>query len=429
MPSKTTLRMSGSGWLQRGAAILLSFGLAYCTCLAATHALAQWNFLRDRPEGLRLAISWDSRNPMYYAAMARVQERSLQGADPQELIGLYEKAVQLSPARASYWADLGGVYEMAGRQQDAQRAYERARELFPNSPDINWRVGNFYLRQGKVEEALPAFQRVLLGNPSLWWTTFDLVWRAGADDNLIFDRMLPPDTNVYIRCLHYLSEKGRMDAASQAWKRLLALGQAFEPQAAFPYLDALIREKRVEELAAAWTAVAERHPQRLALGTGSDRINNGGFESEILNGGLDWRVWAIEGAIVSVDTSIHFEGARSLKVRFEGKSNLDYHHIYQLVPVQPNTIYRFTGYLRVQDITTDSGPRFQIQDAYDASRLSLLTESLTGTAMWARRTLDFQTGPETHLLLIRVMRKPSGKIDNQIAGAAWIDRMSLAPIE
>ncbi len=421
--------MNGSDWVRRTLTVVLSLGLAGGIYLAATRGVAQWNFLREPPEGLRRAIAWDSRNPMYYTALARVQERSLQGADPQELIRLYEKAVQLSPGRARYWADLGGVYEMAGRQQDAQRAYERARELFPNSPDINWRLGNFYLRQEKVEEALPAFQRVLLGNPSLWRTTFDLVWRAGADDNLIFDRMMPPEANVYLRCLNYLSEKGRLDAAAEAWKRLLALGQAFEPQAAFPYLNALIRERRVEELVAAWTAVAERHPQRVARATDSDRVNNGAFENEIMDGGLDWRVQPVEGGIASVDTSTFFDGTRSLKLRFEGKSNIDYHHVFQFVPVQPNTLYRFMGYLRVQDITTDSGPRFQIRDAYDLSRLSLLTESLTGTAIWAPQMLEFRTGPEIHLLLIRVVRQSSSRIDNQISGLAWVDRVSLSEIK
>ncbi|MGH9862839.1 MAG: tetratricopeptide repeat protein [Candidatus Acidiferrales bacterium] len=421
--------MNGNDWVRRILAVVLSLGLVFGIYLAGARAVAQWNFLRDPPEGLQRAISWDSRNPMYYTALARVEERSLQGADPQELIRLYERAVQLSPARARYWADLGGVYEMAGRQQDAQRAYERARELFPNSPDINWQLGNFYLRQGNVDDALPAFQRVLLGNPSLWQTTFDLVWRAGADDNLIFERMMPPEASVYLRCLNYLGEKGRLDAAGQAWKRLLALGQAFEPQAAFPYLDALIREKRVEEMTAVWTALAEHHPQRMARGTGSDLMNNGAFENEILNGGLDWRVQPVEGVIVSVDTSTFFDGTRSLKLRFDSTSNMDYHNVYQLVPVRPNSFYRFMSYLRVQDITTDSGPRFQVRDAYDPSRLSLLTESMTGTAIWEPQMLEFRAGPETHLLQIRLVRLPSSKIVNQISGLAWADRVSLSEIK
>ncbi len=87
------------------------------------------------------------------------------------------------------------------------------------------------------------------------------------------------------------------------------------------------------------------------------------------------------------------------------------------------------GYMRVQGITTDSGPRFQIQDAYDSSKLSLSTDNLVGTSSWSPQQLEFKTGPKTRLLVIRVVRPASRKFDNQIAGTVWIDRLSLTAVE
>lgn len=422
--------MTSPRWLDVSIRVLISIALLYCIYLVSTRAIAQWYFRQPPPEGLRKAIEWDPQNPMYYSALGRVLQNSLEGADPNEIIRLYEKATQLSPYQARYWTELGGVYEQGGRLQDAQRAYERAQRLFPNSPEINWQLGNFYLRQGSIPEALNAFQKVLLGDPTLRRQTFDLAWRAAAEPELILAEMIPPQPDILFPYLNYLIEKQRIDQADEVWARILALQLPFEPHAAFPYLDALINNKRVNELTTAWAALTKLNPTRIRQRAFElNLITNGDFESEILNGGLDWRVGILEGVVVSVDGLTFFDGTRSLKIQFDGTHNLDYGHVYQYIPVKPKTLYRFTGYMRTQGITTDSGPRFQVHDAYDPSKLFLSTENLVGTSSWSPQQLEFQTEPDTQLLVVRLARPASRKFDNQIAGTVWIDRVTLNAAE
>lgn len=422
--------MTAKRWLNVAARIFLSLGLLYSIYLVATRSIAQWYFRQPPPEGVRKAIEWDPGNPMYYAALARVLERSPEGADLNEVIRLHEKATQLSPRRARYWAELGGAYELAGQLEDARLAYERAQELFPNSPKINWQLGNFYIREGKIREALQAFQKVLLGDPGLRRQAFDLAWRAGADADLILEEMIPPQMDILFQYLDYLTQKQRIEEAEQTWARILEHQLPFEPRAAFPYLDGLIRNQRVDGLTAAWAMLAERNPTRIRQRRfDPSLIFNGGFESVILNGGLGWRVTPIEGVVVSVDSLTFFDGTRSLKFRFDGQHNVNYHHVLQYVPVKPDTHYRFMGYMRAQEITTASGPRFEVYDAYDPKSLFLLTENLVGSSSWSPQHLEFETGRDTRLLIIRVARPPSRKFDNQIAGTVWIDRLSLTPVE
>lgn len=417
-------------WLGLSLRILLSLGLLYCIYLVATRAVALWYFRDPTPDRLRQAIRFDPGNPMYYAALARVSQYSPDGPGLDEVIRLYQQATRLSPHQASYWAELGGAYELAGHTQDAQAAYERAQRLFPNSPGINWQLGNFYLRTARTRDALRAFQKVLLGNPELRRQAFDLAWRATPDADLILAEMIPAQTEILLQYLHYLTEKQRMDEAGKVWSRLLSAGLAFELQAAFPYLDALIRNQRVDELMQAWATLGERNPLQFRRRHFTyDLITNGDFESEILNGGFDWRVTPREGVVVSVDSLTFFDGTHALKIRFDGRHNLDYGQVWQYVAVKPNTSYRFVGYMRVQDITTDSGPRFQLYDPYEQAKLLLATENLVGSSGWSPQQLQFKTGPATRLVLIRVARPPSRKFDNQIAGTVWIDRLSLTPIE
>ncbi len=412
------------------ARLLLALALLYAGYLTTRRAIGHWYFRNPTPERIRHAIRFDPSNPQYYAALARVTQYSPAGAGLDEVIRLYKEATRLSPHKASYWAELGGTLELAGRINDAQAAYERAKQLFPNSPEINWQRGNFYLRTGNTRAALRAFQRVLEGDPAFRRQTFDLASRATADAELILEEMIPPNTDIFFQYLYYLLEKQRIDQAVSAWARLLSLGLAFDAKAAFPYLDALIQHQRVEQLTAAWAALGERNPVQFRQRRfTSDLITNRDFESEILNGGLDWRVTAIAGAVVSVDSLTFFDGTHSLKIGFDGKHNLDYGHVLEYVPVKPNTFYRFMGYMRVQGITTDSGPRFQIYDPYDASKLFLSTENLVGSASWSPQQLEFRTGLATRLLVIRVTRPPSRKFDNQIAGTVWLDRLSLTAIE
>jgi len=422
--------LAEKSWANITARVVLSLALLYCIYLVSTQAVAHWYFRQGTAEGARKAIQWDPHNPEYYASLARAVQYGLEEGDTNQAIGLYEKAAQLSPHNADYWAKLGRVYEWAGRLDDAQRALERAKLLFPNSPDINWKVGNFYLRTGKIKQALQAFQQAMLGDPNMRPAAFDLAWQATDDGKLILAAMIPPRQDILFQYLDYLAETQRMAEAAQVWERLLELGFHFEPKAAFYYLDALIQHRKIDQLTAAWEQVLERSTSEIRSQAADDNlIKNGDFASELLNGGLDWRVIPTEGVVVSVDGLSPTERTRSLRIQFDGKTNIDYGHIYHYVAVKPSAEYRFTGYIRTQGITTDSGPRFQLVDAYDPAKLSLETENRVGTANWAPERLQFKTGPETRLLLLRVIRQPSRKFDNRIGGTVWLGPCALSAVE
>ena len=413
-----------------GIRIFLSLVLLSSAYLSATRAIARWYFRQPPPEGLYQAISWDPRNPIYHSTLGRVLLQSAAEIDPEEIVRLFERATQLSPQTPQYWTELAGALEWAGRQERARQAIESARNLFPNSPEINWHLGNHYLRVDKTAEALTAFHKVLLGRPGLRHQVFDLAWRASENKELILDRMVPAVPEIMFQYLNYLSAKGLMDDAQQVWTRIIQLNFPFEPHSAFPFLDALVRQKRVDELTAAWSTLAEsKRPTLVRPNRGTNLITNGDFESPILNGGLGWRVRPVEGLVASVDNITFFDGTQSLKVRFDGEHNLSYSHISQYVPVKSNSGYRFIVYLRSKGITTDSGPRLRVTDAYDTRRLDVSTDDAIGTSNWTPQQLDFRTGPRTRLLRISLIRTPSRKLDNKIAGSLWIDRISLNPTE
>jgi hypothetical protein len=86
--------------------------------------------------------------------------------------------------------------------------------------------------------------------------------------------------------------------------------------------------------------------------------------------------------------------------------------------------------MKTKDITTDSGPRLEVCDAYNAAALDKFTDDSTGTSDgWTPLILDFTTGPKTELIVVRLVRLPSKKFDNLISGKVWLDDVLLTPVQ
>jgi len=425
-PETTIFRQA---WQAKGVRAILATALLFASYLVVRQAVAAWYFEQPLPQGARKAIAWDPRNPEYYAGLGSYYLQALEDYDAAEAARLLETAARLNPTRARYQAELGDAYEALGRVEEARQRYERARQLFPHSPEINWRLGNFYVRAGCIPEALAALKQVVAWDPERRGPVFELAWRGVGNGRQIREQMIPRQADVLVAYLHYLVGTERMDEAEAVWTELLRLGAPLRPQDLFPYFDGLIRHQQVEKLPAAWQAFQEQFPEKRRRASEENLVQNGDFEDDLLGGGLDWRVWPVEGVDVRQDRRAFFDGTRSLRIAFEGKHNVDFWHVFQYVPVQPKMEYRLTAYFRTENITTDSGPRLQVLDAYDWNRLAAATEGLTGSSAWGPLHLDFKTGLETRLLLIRIVRPPSRKFDNQIRGTAWVDRVTLRPVK
>jgi Flp pilus assembly protein TadD len=425
--AETTHRLSLPDTLWRG---LLTLALLVCVALATTQAIAQ-HFARQRTAaGFRQAVRWDPWDASFHSALARYYHFSLDEADPAEVIRLREAAVRRAPFRAELWVELGNAYEQVSRQKESQRAFERALQLFPNSPELNWKFGNFYLRAGRVPEALRSFRRAFQGSREYRRPVVDLAWRATENVDLILAEAVPPSAENYFLFLNYLLEASEWDAAEKIWDRLVQARADFDLRAAFPFLDALIRNRRIDRLESAWRYLMEKSPGRIRMMPREESlIVNGDFEGELVNGGLDWRFAPTPGVRVTLDNLTFFDGTNSVRFEFDGSQNFNYSNMTQFVPVQPGRTYRFTAYQRAREITTDSGPRFQIYDAYDSSRLNLLAEPSLGTTGWEPRLMEFRAGPHTRLLVVRVVRLPSSKFDNKLSGTFWVDRVQLRAID
>ncbi len=405
---------------------LLTIALFFSAYLAARQGIAAYHFRRGQPDDLRDAIRFDPQNPEYPDTLASAIHLYSDSANADLIVRLYKTSTQLSPYNSQYWSDLASGYDWAGREKDTLDALQHAIGLFPNSPELNWKLANFYVRQGHLTAALQSLRTVLMSGQVPSNEIFFLAVRATRDDQAILNEMLPPQAPLLIDYINYQSEAGNIAAAQHAWNRLFELHLPFKLQEALPYLEILIDKRDSETLERTWSDLRERFPSELGPRISEGNlITNGSFQMEFLNGGLDWRVTPTDGVTVSINKEP--QGSNSLQIEFDGSRNLDYSGVLQIVPVKPSTKYVFSAIVRAQQITTDSGPRFEIFDPDDTSRLFVSGTSLVGSTAGSRQELQFSTNAHTRFVVVRIARPPSDKFANKVSGTAWFRDVRLSP--
>jgi hypothetical protein len=403
----------------------VAFAIA-CCLLVALYCGLSWRMyfaarlaaVPDVPN-LQRAIRLEPANAEYRELLGR--NLALSAANLDEAIANYRSAVHLNPYDARSWLDLAGAYQIAGRTAEQAESVERAVEADPNTPHVAWEAANFFLIQGDREKALGYFGVVMANDPQLVDAALQICWRATGDANQIVTQVLPRRPDLYLSFLHLLIARQEVAAAENVWEHLIALNQEFSPKLAFPYFRLLLAKQEVAAAQTAWQqAAGVSRSLQAYLPSRQNLVVNGGFEENILNGGFDWWYQSNPHAAVAIDTSEFSGGTRSLSITFDGQS-ADDPGIFQFIPVKPNTQYEFSAQYRSEELDTASGPRFSIADAYTGTSYAL-TDDILGTNPWHPEQAQFHTGPNTKLVLLKIVRVPANPL---IRGKLWIDELKL----
>ena len=215
--------MSDRQFFTFSARFCLLLGLLFCIYKAVRRGIGDWYFRKESPGSIQAAIKWDGDNPQYYDALGTLTHFYGNTKDLDASVAFYENATRLSPYDAHFWSDLGAAYDWAGRTNDASRAFERAIQLFPASPEINWRVANFAFRTHRIPEGLRSLRIVLAGGTPAHRDVFLLATRATRDNGEILEDMLPRQASTFFDYLNFQIETGNMVAAEQVWSKMLQL--------------------------------------------------------------------------------------------------------------------------------------------------------------------------------------------------------------
>jgi tetratricopeptide (TPR) repeat protein len=409
-------------------AAAISMVAAVWFCYAGSrHALAYHFASSPNYENWERASRIEPDNPEIWYRLGRYRQLDFDNADLPLSVSYYQRAIRLNPRSPYYKLDLAGAYEMAGSNDQADNNFRAAQAAYPISAEVSWKYGNFLLRQDRLPEADAEIHRAVLVDPTLIPLAVSRVWHSDPDVHLLIDQVLPDTAVAYMETLSFLIDEQDAAAALQVWPRLIAKDPHSGWKLSFRLTDLLVAQEKFEEAGTVWRQAVALDADTASGYAGNSLVYDGGFEKDVAGGGFAWRQNDVEGADFDFDGDTKHSGNRSARLIFDGTKNLEYENLFQYVLVSPSTHYRFQGFLRTDNISTESGMRFEIVDLKDTQHVDVITPNETGTLPWTLEQIDFTTGPKTHLILIRVIRKPSVRLDNKLRGSVWIDDVSLTP--
>jgi tetratricopeptide (TPR) repeat protein len=391
------------------------------------HALASHYAASSNPENWERAVRIEPDNAEIWYRLGRFRQLDFDNADVPFSISYYRRAEQLNTRSPYYKLDLAGALEMAGNNDEADANFRAAQAAYPISAEVSWKYGNFLLRQNRLPEAYAEIHRAVVVDPKLIPFAVSRVWRSDPNIHSLLDQVLPDTAVAYSEALAFLSDEKDSAAALAVWHRLIAKDPKTDLKWAFKLTDILVAQEKFEEAGSVWRQAVGMNPGSSPAYAGNSLVYDGGFEKDIPGGGFGWQQRDAMGADFDFDADVKHSGSRSARLVFDGTENLSYEGLFQYILVSPGTHYRFQGFLRTDQISTESGMRFEIVNSKGQQNLDVVTKNETGTLPWTLEQIDFITGPRTNLILIRLVRRPSQRLDNKLRGTVWIDDITIVP--
>lgn len=404
------------------ATVLFSY-LSICNAIAVHDAELQ------TLQGYERAVRLEPGNFRNWYLLGRHWQYSLEDADTTRAIRTYIVAMSLYPRSADIWSDLAAAYETEGDISSARNAYQRAERVYPFSPEMAWRYGNFLLRQGELDAAFSEMRRAVEIEPARGAEALSRALRVEMNIDLVLDRVLPAVSEAYFSAIQDQLQDAHVSNAVKIWGRLAALHPQLPLYDSFALVGALARQKQFAEAHRIWEqAVVFAGLNSLADPPGSI-LWDGSFESGVTGGGV--YAWTFPEGIrdvqMSLETREKHSGNRSLRLLFNGRSNLHLAGPCHDVLVEPSAAYSFSAWVRTLSISTDQGIRFQLTPVGAPDASPTMTEEVHGTQPWRRVAMSWSAGKDVREVQVCVARLSSREADDKIQGMAWVDDVALIP--
>ena len=371
-----------------------------------------------RPERVTLAAHLDPFNASYPHILGRIAFYEHQ--DLPAAIAYYSAAGGLNRYSARYWLDLANAQQIMAQTEDSRRSLQHALAADPTNPLVAREAANYYLVLGDTQTALRLLAMTARYDPLNARVAIELGWRATQDARAVMSEVLPPTPDAYFLFLQVLMERRQTDAALQAWDGLMALKQSVALESAFPYIQYLMDEGKVERAHAAWSQVRRHDDPGRHYADSANLVDNGGFEDDIVNGGFSWRYENRPHVTLAIDQRDAFRGRRSLLITIDGDAVRDA-GIYQFIAVEPETGYRLSARVKTDDLEGAGAPQLMVLDRYSGKQL-FLSEPFSAGDPWREVTGDFRTDAGARLVTLRVVRVPG---NTRIRGKVWLDEVSV----
>lgn len=370
---------------------------------------------QNATEAAQLAINFAPNDPLANRLFANTQIAN------SDLLEGFEKVIKLSPNDFRWWIEFGRAREQAENYPAAENAFQRAVELAPNYTIPHWQLGNYYLRQNRIDEAFAELKKAAENNSLYREQVFSIAWSYFEKDTVKLEQIVGNSAINRVDLVRFYAFKERPEDSLRIWNTLS------EEDKKSSLTDAgivarVLYDKRFYREAIEFVSQFGIEPEAKA-----ETIQNAGFEKPIGesdNTFFGWRVSPVAKMEVKLDTNFKHEENRSLRVSFNGYADAALYNIYQTVTVEPKTNYRLSFWVRTENLKSGGTPNLEIYNAADSKSIATSAAFPVGTNDWQQIKIEFAAPENAEAVVLRTTRTFCG--DNcPIFGTFWYDDFKL----
>ncbi len=370
----------------------------------------------------KAAVDLNPRDPLPRWLLATKLKEEFDEASIAESIKNFEETVRRSPNDFRWWIELGRAYEQAERDEDAEKALKRAVELAPAYTFPQWQIGNFYLRQDRVDEAFAYLTKTTEKSIVYREQVFALAWDYFDKDASRVEQIAANTPAVRVSLAQFYAQRGAAAESLRVWNTIPEEEKAKNPQILKNITDHLYT-KRFYRQTVAFARQSGVDPEAQV-----ETISNAGFENffgESENTLFGWKISRGDGKLeIMPDSTVKSEGQRSLKLNFKGYAKPELYNVTQLVAVQPQGRYRLSFMLRLENLRTGGEPLLEVVDANNDVSIVRSQRYPLGSRDWQQVTLEFTVPEKCDGITIRTARESCGE-NCPISGIVWYDNFKL----
>src|SRR5580704_7929319 len=239
-------------------ALVLAAGLSYSNI---RNVLSVHDSGLNTADGYARATHLEPDNAANWYLLGHYWQYNLEDPDAKRAIRNYQTSLSFDPRSADTWLDLGTAYESEGDIAAARNAFVQAKRVYPLSPEVSWRYGNFLLRRGsnELDAAFAQIKHAVEADPKRAAAAFTLCMRFEPDDksvgdrvNSVLNRVLPDSQVAYLVVISALAEQEKTDQALAVWSRLAALHPQLQLSDSYPLLELLLHKRLITDAQRVW---------------------------------------------------------------------------------------------------------------------------------------------------------------------------------
>jgi tetratricopeptide (TPR) repeat protein len=338
-------------------------------------------------------------------------------------VGLFEETVRSSPFDFRWWIEYGRALEQAGREDDAERALRRSIELSPNYAYPHWQLGNFYLRQGRGDEAIVELRLATTNNRTYRNQVFALAWDYFGHQTAMVERLVADTPDVRSDLASFYARRNQPADALRIWNTLSDSEKARYPQTVRSIAEALFELRAYRE--------SEEFSRQAGIDPDAapEVISNSGFEFSLKSADdtlFGWKVRRADSRLdITVDPSVHHSGAKSLRITFRSFAKPELYDVWQNVALAAATHYKLSFWVRTENLKSGGPPMLEVVDAADNRLLATSQSFPLGTNDWQQITMNFITPEGSNGVFVRTSRGFCGNTC-PVVGIVWLDDFELA---